>query len=98
MTKKQYLCCPSHWAASRGLLQLRHIHQQQRTSPWFVARRELQPPCGHLARWKNSQPQDLVPADTLLFLQTACSVNREGQIIGIAVTKGSATDYHAYGD
>jgi probable HAF family extracellular repeat protein len=45
---------------------------------------------------KIANLNDLVPADTLLFLQTACSINREGQIIGIAVTKGSATDYHAY--
>jgi probable HAF family extracellular repeat protein len=45
---------------------------------------------------KITNLNDLVPADTLLFLQTACSVNREGKIIGIAVTKGSATDYHAY--
>jgi probable HAF family extracellular repeat protein len=45
---------------------------------------------------KITNLNDLVPADTPLFLQTACSVNREGQIIGIAVAKGSATDYHAY--
>ena len=45
---------------------------------------------------KITDLNDLVPADTHLFLQTACSVNREGQIVGIAVTKGSATDYHAY--
>jgi len=39
---------------------------------------------------------DLVPGDTPLILQTACSINGKGQIIGIALTKGTANDFHAY--
>jgi probable HAF family extracellular repeat protein len=51
------------------------------------------------ALWENGKPTDLntlVPADTALDLQTACSINKEGQITGIALAKGSASDYHAY--
>jgi probable HAF family extracellular repeat protein len=49
--------------------------------------------------WQNgniTNLNDLVPADTLLFLQTACSINGLGQITGIALAKGTANDYHAY--
>jgi probable HAF family extracellular repeat protein len=49
--------------------------------------------------WNNGKPTDLntlVPADTTLDLQTACSINREGQITGIALAKGTTNDYHAY--
>jgi len=31
-----------------------------------------------------------------LVLQTACSISAEGGIIGIALAKGTANDYHAY--
>jgi probable HAF family extracellular repeat protein len=51
------------------------------------------------AFWQNgniTNLNDLVPADTPLFLQTACSINELGQIIGIALTKGTTSDYHAY--
>ena len=51
------------------------------------------------ALWENGKPIDLntlVPADTTLDLQTACSINKEGQITGIALAKGTASDYHAY--
>jgi probable HAF family extracellular repeat protein len=51
------------------------------------------------AVWQNGKPTDLntlVPADATLDLQTACSINREGQITGIALAKGTASDYHAY--
>lgn len=51
------------------------------------------------ALWENGKPTDLntlVPTNTTLDLQTACSINREGQIIGIALAKGSTSDYHAY--
>jgi probable HAF family extracellular repeat protein len=49
--------------------------------------------------WQNgniTNLNDLVPGDTPLFLQTACSINGKGQIIGIALAKGTANDYHAY--
>jgi len=49
--------------------------------------------------WQNGKIaniNDLVPADTTLILQTGCSINAEGQIIGIAVAKGTTNDYHAY--
>ena len=49
--------------------------------------------------WEHGEPSDLntlVPAATNLYLQTACSINLEGQIIGIAVVKGTTTDYHGY--
>jgi probable HAF family extracellular repeat protein len=51
------------------------------------------------ALWEKGKPTDLntlVPADTTLDLQTACSINKEGQITGIALAKGTASDYHAY--
>ena len=49
--------------------------------------------------WHNgniTDLNDLVPEDTLLSLQTACSINGLGQITGIALVKGTASDYHAY--
>jgi len=49
--------------------------------------------------WHNGNVtnlNDLVPADTPLFLQTACSINGLGQITGIALAKGTTNDYHAY--
>jgi len=49
--------------------------------------------------WENGKPAELnalVPEDTTLDLQTACSINREGQITGIALAKGTANEYHAY--
>jgi probable HAF family extracellular repeat protein len=49
--------------------------------------------------WENGKPTNLntlVPKDTTLDLQTACSINREGQITGIALAKGTTSDYHAY--
>ena len=51
------------------------------------------------ALWENGKPTDLntlVPTDTTLDLQTACSINREGQITGIALAKGTTSDFHAY--
>jgi len=53
----------------------------------------------HAVTWQSGNVanlNDLVPAETPLLLQTACSINREGQIIGIALTKGTANDFHAY--
>jgi probable HAF family extracellular repeat protein len=51
------------------------------------------------ALWENGKPTDLntlVPADTTLDLQSACSIKREGQITGIALAKDTTGDYHAY--
>jgi probable HAF family extracellular repeat protein len=51
------------------------------------------------AIWQNgniANLNDFVPAETTLLLQTACSINGKGQIIGIALAKGTANDYHAY--
>lgn len=48
--------------------------------------------------WENGKPIDLntlVPSDTTLDLQTACSITFEGQIIGIAAVKGTS-DFHGY--
>ena len=55
--------------------------------------------CLRAVFWENGKPAELnalVPADTTLDLQTACSINREGQITGIALAKGTANEYHAY--
>lgn len=49
--------------------------------------------------WQNGAITDLnnlVPEDTSLFLQSACSINAKGQIIGFALVKGTANDFHAY--
>lgn len=49
--------------------------------------------------WQNgaiTDLNDLVPADTTLLLQSACSINAKGQIIGFALVKGTASDFHAY--
>jgi probable HAF family extracellular repeat protein len=49
--------------------------------------------------WQNgviTNLNDRVPADATLFLQSACSINAKGQIIGFALVKGTASDYHAY--
>jgi len=49
--------------------------------------------------WQNgtiANLNDLVPADTPLILQTACSINGKGQITGIALAKGTTSDFHAY--
>ncbi len=51
------------------------------------------------ATWQNgniANLNDLVPADTPVILQTACSINKKGQIIGIALAKGTANDFRAY--
>src|SRR5208283_4568082 len=53
----------------------------------------------HAVLWQNGKRtnlNDLVPADTPLFLQTACSINGLGQITGIALAKGTTNEYHAY--
>ena len=49
--------------------------------------------------WQNgiiTNLNDRVPADGTLSLQSACSINAKGQIIGFALVKGTANDFHAY--
>jgi probable HAF family extracellular repeat protein len=49
--------------------------------------------------WKNGTPTDLntlVPADSTLNLETACSINDKGEIIGFAALKSNPTESHAY--
>ena len=49
--------------------------------------------------WQDGAITDLnglVPADTTLSLQSACSINAKGQIIGFALVKGTTNDFHAY--
>jgi probable HAF family extracellular repeat protein len=49
--------------------------------------------------WRNGTPADLntlVPADTTLSLQTACSINDRGEIVGFAALKSNPNEFHAY--
>jgi probable HAF family extracellular repeat protein len=50
--------------------------------------------------WRNGgTPTDmntLVPADSTLNLQTACSINHKGEIIGFAALKRNPSESHAY--
>ena len=51
------------------------------------------------ALWRNGTATDLntlVPADSTLQLQTACSVNDKGEITGFAALKSNPSEYHAY--
>jgi probable HAF family extracellular repeat protein len=49
--------------------------------------------------WRNGTPADLntlVPASTTLALQTACSINDRGEIVGFAALKTNPNEFHAY--
>ena len=49
--------------------------------------------------WHNGEPTDLntlVPANSILDLQTACSINDHGDIIGFAALKSNPNEFHAY--
>jgi probable HAF family extracellular repeat protein len=49
--------------------------------------------------WRNGTATDmntLVPADSTLKLQSACSINEKGEIIGFAVLKSNPNESHAY--
>jgi probable HAF family extracellular repeat protein len=49
--------------------------------------------------WHNGTPTDmntLVPADSTLILQSACSINDKGEIIGFAALKSNPNESHAY--
>ena len=38
----------------------------------------------------------LVPADTALYLESACSINDKGEIIGFASLKNNPNESHAF--
>ena len=49
--------------------------------------------------WRNGIGTDmntLVPQDTALYLQSACSINDKGEIIGFAALKSNFSESHAY--
>jgi probable HAF family extracellular repeat protein len=51
------------------------------------------------ALWRNGTPTDLntlVPANSTLHLETACSINDKGEIIGFAALKSNPNELHAY--
>jgi probable HAF family extracellular repeat protein len=51
------------------------------------------------ALWRNETPIDLntlVPQDTALYLESACSINDKGEIIGFAALKSNPSGSHAY--
>jgi probable HAF family extracellular repeat protein len=51
------------------------------------------------ALWRNGTATDmntLVPKDTALYLQSACSINDKGEIIGFASLKSNPSESHAY--
>lgn len=51
------------------------------------------------ALWRNGNAIDLntlVPADSTLYLQFACSINDKGEIIGFAALKSTLSESHAY--
>lgn len=51
------------------------------------------------ALWRDGTAVDLntlVPADTALYLESACSINDKGEIIGFAALKSNPGESHAY--
>jgi probable HAF family extracellular repeat protein len=51
------------------------------------------------ALWRDGSAIDLntlVPKDTALYLQSACSINDKGEIIGFAALKSNPSESHAY--
>jgi probable HAF family extracellular repeat protein len=51
------------------------------------------------ALWRNGTPTDLntlVSADSPLHLETACSINDKGEIVGFAALKSNPNEYHGY--
>ena len=51
------------------------------------------------ALWHDGAATDLntlVPQDTALHLESACSINDKGEIIGFAVLKSNPGESHAY--
>lgn len=51
------------------------------------------------ALWRNGTAIDmntLVPQDSTLYLESACSINEKGEIIGFAALKSNPSESHAY--
>lgn len=51
------------------------------------------------ALWRHGIATDmntLVPQNTALYLESACSINQKGEIIGFAALKSNPTETHAY--
>ena len=51
------------------------------------------------ALWRNGTATDLntlVPQDSTLYLESACSINDKGEIIGFATLKSDPSESHAY--
>ena len=51
------------------------------------------------ALWRNGTATDLntlVPQDSVLYLESACSINDKGEIIGFAALKSNPNESHAY--
>jgi probable HAF family extracellular repeat protein len=51
------------------------------------------------ALWRNGTATDLntlVSADSALHLETACSINDKGEIVGFATLKSNPNEYHGY--
>jgi probable HAF family extracellular repeat protein len=49
--------------------------------------------------WRNGTATDLntlVPQDSTLYLESACSINEKGEIIGFAALKSNPSESHAY--
>jgi probable HAF family extracellular repeat protein len=49
--------------------------------------------------WRNGTATDLntlVPQNSALYLESACSINDKGEIIGFAFLKGNPSESHAY--
>jgi len=49
--------------------------------------------------WRNGTPTDmntLVPQDSTLYLESACSINDKGEIIGFAALKSNPSESHAF--
>jgi probable HAF family extracellular repeat protein len=49
--------------------------------------------------WRNGTATDintLVPQDSTLYLESACSINNKGEIIGFAALKSNPSESHAY--
>ena len=51
------------------------------------------------ALWRNGAATDmntLVPQNSALYLESACSINDKGEIIGFAALKSNPGETHAY--
>jgi hypothetical protein len=49
--------------------------------------------------WRDGIATDmntLIPQDSTLYLESACSINDKGEITGFATLKGNPSETHAY--